>query len=85
MLSAIGRIIGYTLAGALALPLVALVFAIVIWALDPRCGTPGDSGGCEMGLGAMVIMAVPAGAGLGFLIGVWRAVRARRLTRGSIP
>jgi hypothetical protein len=85
MLSALARILGCMLAGTLALPLAAFVFAIVIWALDPRCGTPGDSGGCEMGLGAMVIMAVPLGAGLGFLVGVWRAVRARRVTPNSIP
>lgn len=80
MVAIVVRLIGATLLGALALPLATLVPALAIYAMDSRCGTPGDSGGCEMGLGAMVIMAVPVGAGLGFLVGIWRVLRARRKT-----
>jgi hypothetical protein len=77
-LGAIGRILGHTLAGAVALPLAAIVFVIVIYATDSRCGSPGDSGGCEMGLAIVVLGAIPVGAGIGFLVGLRRVWRGRR-------
>ena len=70
-----GRIVGYTLAGAVIAPLVLLVPMIVIYMVDDRCGSPGDSGGCEMGIASVMIGAVPVGAALGLAWAIWRSVR----------
>ena len=75
-----GRIVGYALAGAVVLPLVLLIPMIVIYMVDSRCGTPGDSGGCEMGIAALMIGAVPVGAALGVALAIWRTVRRPRPT-----
>ena len=72
-----GRIVGYALAGAAVLPLVLLIPMIVIYMVDSRCGTPGDSGGCEMGIASLMIGAVPVGAALGIALAIWRSVRRR--------
>jgi hypothetical protein len=55
------------------------VFALVLglgYAFDPRCGTPGDSGGCEMGAATLAIAsALPGiigGVTLGILLGLRR-------------
>ena len=72
-----GRIVGTTLAGALLAPLVLLVPMIIIYMVDDRCGSPGDSGGCEMGIASVMIGAVPVGAALGLAWAIWRSVRRR--------
>src|SRR5690606_32887070 len=55
-------------AKSLALGFVGLVVAPVVvffgvlavgYTFDTRCGTPGDSGGCEMGAATMAIAAAP--------------------------
>jgi hypothetical protein len=76
----IGRAIGYLLLGALALPLAVLVPMIGVYIFDSRCGSPGDSGGCEMGIATVVMSAVPLGAVLGCAFGIWRGVKARNAT-----
>jgi hypothetical protein len=43
----------------------------------PVCGTPGDSGGCEMGLAADTIMAVVPGIQLGIVVGGALGLRSR--------
>jgi hypothetical protein len=73
----IGRIIGYTLLGALLLPLLALAIMIVVYVSDPRCGKAGDSGGCEMGVAMTTLSAVPVGAAIGRIAGIWKSVRRR--------
>lgn len=73
----VGRIIGYTLLGALILPLIALAFMIVVYMADPRCGKAGDSGGCEMGVAMTTLGAVPVGAALGLFAGIWKSVRRK--------
>ncbi len=50
---------------------------------DPRCGTPGDSGGCAMGLVSAALAAAPAGFALGFLVTVWRGVM--RMRTATLP
>jgi len=58
----VGRAIGFGLTGLLVVPVVVM-FAVLGLAhlLDPSCGTPGDSGGCEMGAATIAfISALPA-------------------------
>ena len=50
---------------------------IVIYMVDSRCGSPGDSGGGEMGIASLMIGAVPVGAALGIALAIWRSVRRR--------
>ena len=72
------RSILFGLVGAVAAP-VAVFFLVLVLAhaFDPRCGSPGDSGGCEMGaLSLAVAMAVP-GFALFFFITLIRALRRR--------
>ena len=61
-------------------PNAALAVGILIYFTDSRCGSPGDSGGCEMGIASTVMLAVPAGAAFGLIVGIIRAVRARAQT-----
>ncbi|MGN6462670.1 MAG: hypothetical protein ACTHLY_15875 [Pseudolabrys sp.] len=77
-MGALARIIGTTLAGGLVLPLAVLAVMLVFYMMDSRCGTPGDSGGCEMGIAMMVLSASPVGAALGLIVGIVRSVRRRR-------
>lgn len=56
-----------------------IVFALVLglgYAFDPRCGTPGDSGGCEMGAATLAVgSALPGivgGVALGAILGLKR-------------
>ena len=53
--------------GAGVAPIAAGVLLFAMTRTDPRCGTPGDSGGCEMGIAAAVITMIPAGA-IGFAL-----------------
>jgi hypothetical protein len=74
----LGRAIGYLFLGAIVVPLVVLAIGIVEYMTDSRCGSPGDSGGCEMGIASVVMSAVPLGAILGLAFGIWRGIKARR-------
>jgi hypothetical protein len=72
-------VLGWTLGCALAAPFVTLALIVPFYLADKACGTPGDSGGCEMGFGIMVMMSPLVGAPIGFVIGAVRAVmKARR-------
>jgi hypothetical protein len=73
----LARIIGYALAGSVVLPLAVLAVMLVFYAMDSRCGTPGDSGGCEMGMAMLVMGASPVGAALGLIIGIVRSIRKK--------
>ncbi|MGE0500506.1 MAG: hypothetical protein AB7I79_02490 [Rhizobiaceae bacterium] len=58
-----------------------LVFFIVLilgHALDSRCGTPGDSGGCEMGAATIGFASALPGFALGFFVSLILGLRARR-------
>lgn len=77
-MTAIARIIGYALAGGVVLPLVVLAVMLVVYAMDSRCGSPGDSGGCEMGIAMLVLSASPVGAALGLVAGIVRSIRKGR-------
>jgi hypothetical protein len=69
-----GGVLGWTLGCALAAPFVTLALIVPFYLADKACGTPGDSGGCEMGFGVMVIMSPLVGAPVGFVVGVVRAM-----------
>ena len=78
VLAIVGKLIGYTLLGTVVAPLITLIPMIVFYVADSHCGKPSDSGGCEMGIAAILLGTLPIGAGLGLLFGIWRAVRAHR-------
>lgn len=61
------RSILWGMLGAVVVPILGGILLFTATRADPRCGTPGDSGGCEMGLAAAVIMLIPAGA-IGFAL-----------------
>jgi hypothetical protein len=46
-------------------------------ALNPQCGTPADSGGCEMGLAAGTIGAIVIGLALGVIVAIVVSVAGR--------
>jgi len=74
------RSILWGLAALVATPIVTAIVVLGLgYMLDSRCGTPGDSGGCEMGaLTAAVAMALP-GFALGFFVSLIMGLRRRRL------
>lgn len=73
----VGRMIGYAVVGLVAAPVaVTLLVLVLAHLLDPSCGTPGDSGGCEMGAVSIgVVSAVPASI-IGAVVALWRDWRA---------
>jgi len=66
------------LAGAFVLPLVVFVAVIIANRLNPVCGTPADSGGCEMGLVSSTITAIVPGVLIGIAVGVALGLRNSR-------
>ena len=64
------------LAGAFIVPVVAFIIVLIRNALDPVCGTPADSGGCEMGLFSIPITSIVPGVLIGIAVGF--ALGARR-------
>ncbi len=74
-LSGIGCLAG--VAPAIVVPTFVFVAILIANANNPNCGTPADSGGCEMGLASGTIAAVFIGLVLGASIAVAAAVAAR--------
>jgi hypothetical protein len=74
-LSGIGCLAG--IATAIVVPTFIFVAILIANANNPSCGTPADSGGCEMGLASGTITAVFAGLVLGASIAVAAAIAAR--------
>jgi hypothetical protein len=77
-LSGIGCLAG--IATAIVLPVFVFVAILIANANNPSCGTPGDAGGCEMGLASGTITAVFVGLVLGASIAVAAAI-VRRFRR----
>jgi hypothetical protein len=65
---------------AIALPALVLAGMLIANRMNPDCGTPGDSGGCEMGVAAATIVAAPFGIVLGIIVWivVWAVGAGRR-------
>jgi hypothetical protein len=71
-LRVIGKGLLWALAGAVLAPFVMLVVIVPLYYFNSACGTPGDSGGCEMGFAAILIASPIPGAAIGFLFGAAR-------------
>lgn len=74
------------LVGLVATPIV--VFFVVLTLahlLDSRCGTPGDSGGCEMGSATIAIASAIPGAIALFLFTLIRGLAKRKQDSGPPP
>lgn len=73
------------LVGLVATPIV--VFFVVLTLahlLDSRCGTPGDSGGCEMGAASIALASAIPGAIALFLFTLIRGL-AKRKQESALP
>lgn len=68
--------IAVAIAGAIVVPVLVFAGGAILNAFNPACGTPGDSGGCEMGVAVLAIYSVLPGAAFGFAAvfigGLWR-------------
>ena len=78
MLRLAGKSLAFGLAGMIATPIVVF-FAVLTAAhlLDPRCGTPGDSGGCEMGAAGIAALSALPGLAIGIALALFQAYRNR--------
>jgi hypothetical protein len=63
---------------AMGLPVIVFCGILIANAMNPRCGTPADSGGCEMGLAAGTIAATVIGLALGILVTIIAAIARPR-------
>ena len=75
--AAVVRVIGYGLAGFVLGALAGAALGIANVALNPVCGSPGDSGGCAMGIPMIAIGAGFLGAAAGAVVAVVRLARRR--------
>lgn len=65
-------IVGWTLIGAIITPIITFLLVLAALRIDPGCGAPGDSGGCDMDLVSLTILSVLPGAAFGFLFALTR-------------
>lgn len=78
------RALIFGLVGLICLPIVTTLLVLALAHLfDPRCGTPGDSGGCEMGAVSIGVLAALPGFALGVALTFFQAWRRQR--RGQDP
>jgi hypothetical protein len=75
--AAVGAGLG-CLVGAFIVPLAVFVVVLIAERFNPQCGTPADSGGCEMGLASSTIMAVVPGVPIGVVVGFALGQRGSR-------
>lgn len=78
MLRLVAKSFIFGLAAMIVTPVA--VFFIVLTAahiFDPRCGTPGDSGGCEMGAASIAIFSMLPGLAIGVAIALIQGYRKR--------
>ena len=71
----IGCLVGIGI--AIAVPVVVFCGILIANALNPQCGTPADSGGCEMGLAAGTIAAIVIGLASGVIVAIVMNVAGR--------
>ena len=79
MLVLIGTVLAFGLLGLIVTPIV-VGFGVLTLAhiFDPRCGTPGDSGGCEMGAASIGFFSALPGLVLGVAFALIQDYRKRR-------
>jgi hypothetical protein len=68
---------------AIAIPAFVFCGILIANALNPRCGTPGDSGGCEMGLASGTIGAIVIGLALGAIVAILTTIASRSSRKGA--
>jgi len=74
------RILGFGLLGFVVTPIVVGITVLVLaYSLDSRCGTPGDSGGCEMGVASIAIASALPGMAMGIAFALYRHFRKKRV------
>ena len=74
------RILGFGLLGFVVTPIVVGITVLVLaYSLDSRCGTPGDSGGCEMGVASIAIASALPGLAIGVGFALYRHFRKKRV------
>lgn len=79
MIGSIARVVTYGLLGLVGLPIATTLLVLALaHALDPRCGTPGDSGGCEMGAVSIGVMAALPGLAIGVALALFKEWRKRQ-------
>ncbi|CAN5674435.1 hypothetical protein BH11PSE3_BH11PSE3_48640 [soil metagenome] len=75
--------------GLIGLMVTPIVVGLVVLAaahlLDSRCGTPGDSGGCEMGVAAIALASALPGMAVGLCFPLFQAYRKRRRPLAGAP
>ena len=82
MLRLLGMSVLFGLIGVIVLPIVVFFTVLIAaYALDPRCGTPGDSGGCEMGAAVMGFASAGPGLAIGVALALWRHYRQLRAAK----
>ncbi len=80
MLVLVLRIVGFGLLGFVVTPIVVGITVLALaYSLDSRCGTPGDSGGCEMGVASLAIASALPGAAIGVAFALYRHFRTKRV------
>ncbi len=82
MLRLLGMSVLFGLIGVIVLPIVVFFTVLIAaYALDSRCGTPGDSGGCEMGAAVMGFASAGPGLAIGVALALWRHYRKQRAAK----
>lgn len=80
------RSFAFGLLGLVATPVI-MFFAVLMLAhaLDPRCGTSGDSGGCEMGSASIAIASALPAFLIFFLVPFVRGLRQHKMAGDRQP
>lgn len=70
--------LAYGLIGLILTPIVVFFLVIALaYTFDPRCGSPGDSGGCEMGAATIAFLSIIPGFAIGVGTALFRGYRKR--------
>src|SRR5262249_23096102 len=70
-------VVGATQIGAMVTPIITLTLVLIMIRIDPACGAPGDSGGCDAGLADLTIISALPGAALGLGLALGRGLWSR--------
>lgn len=64
---------------------VAIMIAVLglAYSFDPRCGSPGDSGGCEMGAASIAMVSAVPGFLIFFFVPLIRGLRRRNCNQAG--
>jgi len=75
------KILGFGLLGIVVTPIVVGIVGLALaYSLDSRCGTPGDSGGCEMGIASLAVASALPGLAIGVAFALYLHFRKKRAT-----